>query len=398
MASLKTKGKGKSKRWIVRFDGSVDPQTGKRKQIQKTFKSSKEAEEFKAHVTLLAGGQKELFHHLNINQKEKEQVHIPFQEYANNWFEVEYFQKVRPTTFKSGRYYLEKHILPFLGNKSLSSVTTQDIKELYAKIKREGYAPKTISSIHKFLSNLFQSAVENGDLEENPVKAMKNKPKDPIRIAHPWSYHEVSDFLVVAEREGKEVMYDFTLATGLRQGEVFAVPWFNIDLDRKTVTVTRSVSYDENGIPELIPKAPSSYRTLSIPAYLVEKLQKHREKQEYIKKRFGDHYQQELNLVFPKTDGGFQNPSNIRRQLYRLMEKANVRRITFHDLRHTHASLLIRSGAQPKLVQNRLGHKDIETTFRYYAHLWPNADQEAIQNLEKEFEKYRNQDNIPEQM
>ncbi|MGI8387530.1 tyrosine-type recombinase/integrase [Robertmurraya sp. P23] len=110
---------------------------------------------------------------------------------------------------------------------------------------------------------------------------------------------------------------------------------------------------------------------------------KHKEIQEALKKRIGSHYEHELDLVFPVQQGGFQNPSNIRRQLYGLMKKAGVRRISFHDLRRTHASMLIRSGAQHKLVQGRLGHADVETTFKYYVHLWTNADQETIRNLER---------------
>jgi integrase len=394
MASVKIKGKGSKKRWVVRYDGAPDPETGNRKQLQKTFKSSKEAEEFRAQVTLKRSYQGEMDQSDTSSNNEAEVEEILFVEYATKWLEEEYYQKVRATTFKAGRYFMEKHICPFFGDKYLSDVTTQDIKEFYAKLKRDGYAQKTISSIHKFLSSFFQATIENGVLTEHPIKAIKNKPKDPIRIAHPWSYAEMDQFLAVAEKEEKDVMYDFTLSTGLRQGEVFALPWFNIDLDQKTVTVTRSVSYDEKGNPELIPKAPRSYRTLSLPTNLVEKLKEHKKKQDIMKQRIGEDYHHDLDLVFPKTDGGFHNPSNVRRQLYNLMKKANVRRITYHDFRHTHSSLLIRSGAQPKVVQERLGHEDIETTFRYYGHLWPNADQEAVRGLEKEMEKHKNQRNV----
>ncbi|MET3697141.1 site-specific recombinase XerD [Bacillus oleivorans] len=398
MASIKTKGSGKNKRWIVRYDGERDPQTLKRKQLQKSFKSSKEADQFVALITLQGMNQFGSLQIANGTKSEDEPVEVPFHVYAKNWFEVEYFQKVRPNTFKSRRFYLEKQIIPFFGDKAFSLITVKDIKEFYAQLKRNGYEQKTISSIHKFLSSLFNSAVENGDLGESPMNAMKKKPKDPTRIANPWNYTEVVQFLEVAEKEDKDLMYDFTLSTGLRQGEVLALPWFNIDLEHCTVTVTRSVSFGENGEPELIPKAQDSYRTISFSSHLIDKLKKHKEKQDQMKKRFGEHYQHELDLVFPVNHGGFQNPSNVRRQLYNLMKKAKVRRITFHDLRHTHASLLIRSGAQPKLIQTRLGHKVIETTFKYYGHLWPNADQEAIVNLEKELKKHRKPKDDPNQM
>lgn len=394
MASVKDNGlKGKKRRFIVRYDGKPD-QTGKRKQLYKSFKTKSEADEFAARMTLERTMQRKFSHQGDAQSFEKEPVQVPFSVYATNWFEVEYFQKVRASTFKTRRYYLEKHLIPFFADTPLSSISTKEIKEFYAKLKKDGYKQKTISTIHKFLSTLFQSAVENRDLVESPLKEMKSKPKDPIRIANPWNFNEMSAFLEVAEREGKDEMYDFTLSTGLRQGEVFALPWFNIDLEQKTVTVTRSVSYDEEGNPELIPKAQSSYRTLSIPSYLIEKLIKHKEKQEELKKRFGSEYYHELDLVFPNISGGFLNPSNVRRQFYRLIKKAHVRRITFHDLRHTHASFLIRSKASPRVVQLRLGHQDIETTFRYYGHLWPNADQQAVDVLEKMMGKQRQKQSL----
>jgi len=388
MASKKTKGKGKNKRYVVRYDGGNDPKTGKRIQKQKTFMTSKEADEFLALVTLQTN--EKVDPPLLKQEDKKEKEHIPFRQYVERWYNTNYYQEVRPSTFKNARFFLNKHIYPFFEDKALDNITSQDITEFYALKKKEGYADKTVSGIHKFLSKIFQDAVDKGDLIQHPMQGIKKKPKDPVRIGHPWSYAEVVQFLEVAEGEEKDLLYDFTLSTGLRQGEVLSLAWFNIDFEQATVTVTQSLSYDDKQKPELFLKSQSSYRTLSLPKYLIKKLQAHKEQQENLKERMGDAYHHELNLVFPNISGGFLNPSNVRRQMYNLMDKAGVRRITFHELRHTHASLLIRNGAHPKIVMGRLGHKDIETTLRYYAHLWPNADQEAIQDLEEQMARYKN--------
>lgn len=286
---------------------------------------------------------------------------------------MEYYLKVRASTFKTRRVYLEKQLIPFFKDTPIASISTDDVRNFYAYLKRKGTSQKPSAPSINFCQHYFK----------RPLKDMKDKPKDPDPSADPWNTSEIGCFLAVAEREEKDEMYDFTLSTGLRQGEVFALPWNNIDIEKKQVTVTRSVSYDEDGNPELIPKARSSYRTLSIPPYLIEKLNKLKEKQEKQKKRFGDNYQHGLDLVFPTMNGGFQNPSNVRRQFYNLIKKAKDRRITFHDLRHTHATTLIRGGVQPRVVQYRLGHADIETTFRYYGHLWANADQQAADLFEE---------------
>jgi integrase len=390
MATYKKKGKGKKTRYVVRYDGERDPVTKERKQLQKTFRTEKEAKEF---VSVLTLNKSTTFFPTGMLVK-KEPIAVSFQAYAIQWFEGKFYTRVRSNTFKNRRYYLEKHILPFFGDKNLSSITPSDIDNFYAHLKRNGYADKTISTIHKFLNSLFRSAAINGDLTESPMEKLEKKPKDPVRIAEPWTLKESSQFIEAAERAGKDVLYDFDLDTGLRQGEALALPWFNVDLEQKTVTVTRSVSYDEDGNPELLPKTPESYRTLSLSDTIIEKLQNHKRRQDQLKKRFGPNYNYELDLVFPTSRGDFLNPSNVRREFYALIKKAGVRRIRFHDLRHTHSAMLIRTGSSPGTVQERLGHEDIETTFKYYGHLWRNADREAVDKLEKERNKYKSPKNV----
>lgn len=387
MPNVKTRGKGKKARYVVRYDGPRDPSTGERVQKQKSFKTSKEAEEFRSLVSLNSS-QRTNFPFPNMEEQNMKES-VPFHTYVENWFETDYYQQVRASTFKKGRFFLNKHIFPFFEDKMLDEITSKDIIQFYALKKKERYADKTISGIHKFLSKIFQDAVDNDALTQHPMQGIKKKPRDPVRICQPWSYSEIAKFLGVAEGEGKGLIYDFTLSTGLRLGEVLTLPWFALNFDHGTVTVTQSISYDEEGKPELFVKSTTSYRTLSLPKDLIEKLKEHREQQEEIRRRLGKAYSPQLNLVFPNMKGGYLNPSNVRRQMYKLMDKAGVRRIKFHDLRHTHASLLIRNGAHPKIVMGRLGHKDVETTIRFYAHLWPNADQEAINVLEKEMTRHR---------
>lgn len=398
MASKKTIGKGKNKRYIVRYD---DPSPYKRKQKQKTFKSSKEADEFIAHVTLQSNGKEDFLSRFMVpptKQEEELKSGLLFKDYAENWYNVDFYNRVRPGTYKARGFYLRNHILPFFGPLLLEEVDAKKIQEFYALKKREGYATKTISSLHKFLSSLLQSAVDEELLVAHPMHKIKKKPKDTDRIADPWTYEEWVQFLGTAEQDGTDTMYDFAGNTGLRQGEVFALPWFNVDLATGAVTVTRSVSYDESGKPELFPKSKDSYRTIALPEYLITKLKKHKEEQMRVRERIGDEYPSELDLVFPNLHGGFLDPSNVRRQFYRLIQKAGVRKITFHDLRHMHASLLIKLGAQPKVVMGRLGHRDVETTIRYYSHLYPNADQEAIVQLETELLKHKQALHSPDQM
>ena len=112
-------------------------------------------------------------------------------------------------------------------------------------------------------------------------------------------------------------------------------------------------------------------------------LQLHKEKQEKWKERLGTAFQ-DKNLLFPNTLGNFKNPRNLIREFYKDLKDAQVRPITFHDMRHTHATLLLINGENPKLVQQRLGHEDVEITLRIYSHILPSMQRDAVDKLEQE--------------
>jgi integrase len=188
-------------------------------------------------------------------------------------------------------------------------------------------------------------------IQSKPKQRMQNQ---QLSNKRPWSSKEVSQFLAVANKEGKGLLYDFTLSTGLRLGEVLALPWFNVDLKQGTVTVSRSVSFFSNEGADLS-TSRSHHRTISLPPSLVEKMKKHKEEQNEIKQRLREEYRHGLDLVFPRMDGGLRNPSSIRFQLYRLIEKANLWQINFHELRNIHESRLVQNGAHPQSIQERLG-------------------------------------------
>ncbi len=152
----------------------------------------------------------------------------------------------------------------------------------------------------------------------------------------PWSEEEINQFLKVADSEGKGLMYEFVLNTGLRQGELLALSWRDIDFKEQTVVVSRNMFLGENGVSQI----KNGSRTLILPRSLVTKLQKHKEKLLWRKKVLGEKYYHKLDLVFPNKNGDFQKPSFVTAQFYRLISNANVREINFHGLRRIHFNLL----------------------------------------------------------
>lgn len=270
---------------------------------------------------------------------------------------------IKHQTFKARQALLNKHVVPYFGDKYLHEITEQEIAELFAQKDHEGYSKSTIGSVHSLLSTLFRSAVKKGYLDKNPVRFM-NMVKVPNRIPVILSESEIERLLEVAYSEGEGMMYEFGISTALRLAEILALSWSDIDFDHQTIIVKNSVDTGIGGKQKIM-KIRSDIRQVMIPSQLLPKLQKHKEEQQLMKEELGDQYDDEHDLVFPKKGGGVQTPSTVRNRFKRLVEKANIRKITFHDLRKTHASLLVKAGVPLYLVSKQLGYKSVDTLYNF---------------------------------
>lgn len=180
----------------------------------------------------------------------------------------------------------------------------------------------------------------------------------------PWSHDEINRVLEVANFEGEGMMYKFVLSTGLRLGELLALSWSDIDFDKQTVTISKNVIPSGKSI-EVIRSGP---RTIMLSPYLISELQHFREQQQVVKGNLEGTETNKMKLVFPKKDGGIQSPYTVRVKFNRLIEKASVKRLTFHDLRKMHVVLLF------NIMQHQLGHKDLESTRKRFIYFNPNVD------------------------
>ncbi|OIJ16205.1 hypothetical protein BKP35_04295 [Anaerobacillus arseniciselenatis] len=341
--------------YAVIYDERLDSRTGKHYMKQKSFPTSEEADKF---LDELGSDKSELSILLETEQKGQQATKVLFNEYVEDWFYGEHAHVIKQTTFKVRQALLNKHIVPYFGDKYLHEITEQEIAELIAQKDREGYSKSTIGSVHTFLSTLFRSAVKKGYLDKNPVRFM-NMVRVPNRIPVILSESEVEQLLEVAHSEGEGMMYEFEISTGVRLAEILALSWSDIDFDRETITVNKNVV--GGNVKHNIAELRSGYRTIPLPTHLMLKLQKHKEGQQLMKEQLGDDYHYELDLIFPKKDGRIQSTSTVRARFNRLVHKANIRKINFHDLRKTHATLLVKAGESPYQVSIRLGHKSIDS-------------------------------------
>ncbi len=355
--------------YAVIYNERVESKTGKRYMKQKSFPTSEEADKFLAELESKPSMQME------VEKKDQQATKIRFNDYIEDWFYREYSHMIKQQTFKMRQTLLNRHIAPYFGDKYLHEITELQIEELLVQKDREGYSKGTIRSVYNFLSTLFRSAVKKGYLDRNPVRDM-NMVEVPKRIPVILSEPEINKLLEVAYSEDDGMLYEFGISTGLRLAEILALSWHDIDFDNHRIMVKKSVHAGLDG-KHYVEEMRSNFRKVIARSSLLLKLQELKEEQQLIKEEYGDQYDDELDLVFPKKGGEVQRPSTVRARFNRLVAKAKISNISFHDLRITHASLLVESGAPLHLVCKQLGYKNVDTLY----HLMPPNFSESMKTI-----------------
>jgi integrase len=378
----KKKGKKGKIRFEVRYD---EVKHGDRKQKQKSFRTKSEAEDFIAILTLQKKGITIATEQVVLPEETISKVNSgpSFVDYMVNWYETVYRSVVEATTFENRKFVLYKHLIPYFGEIPISDISTENVNEFISDKQQEGLSKKTVKDLYHMLNKALNYAVELEKLIVNPAtKAIKPKPSK--NIVDPWNFEEAKTFLDVAALHGKDLFYDLALNTGMRHGELLGLRWQDINFEDQTISISLTLVYTKKkGYHLTDVKTEESGRTIDISPRLMEKLFTHKRKQEEAIKECGEAWQH-FNLVFPNPVGGYRDQSNQRAEFYELIKKAGVRKISVHGMRHTHATFLIRKGANPKLIQQRLGHSDVEITIKYYSHLWPRAQMEQVLKIEDE--------------
>jgi integrase len=365
---------GKSKRYVVICNAGLDNDTGKRKQIQKTFNTLEEAEEF---VRLLESELRQVYQ--EVFKKGKEAlVGITFLDFVNEWFYGQYRHLVKPITFRTRRMYFDGQVVPFFGDNILSEITVEDIRLFYHHLEEKGYAQSTITHIHGLLSTLFHAGLKSGIIKENPTDYIRLKRNQIEHEPIIWSNEERIRFLKTAEQENKDMIYRFSLSTGTRLLEILAVTWANIDFDKKKVTITKQLSSFGDRSLEKVEILRSGFHELPLPSKLIDQLLIYKTQQDENKKNLGYKYQHELDLVFPNRYGGYQNPSTVRVRLNKLIVKANVPLINFHGFRRMYAFYLAQSGLSIIMIQKLLRLQSLESTFHLIGRYLPLKDAEVL--------------------
>ena len=359
----------KDGRWEGRYTAGHDPATGK--QIFKSVLGKTQAEvKEKLKKALVEAGQ------IDFTKSGKYTVGT----WMDEWFENVAKIKVRPSSHQTYRGYIDNHIKPNIGSIPLEKLTTMDLQKLYrtlltkgrverieAENQPSGLSAKTVRNINQVISSALDLAVAQKIIPSNPTDACE-LPKVEHREMQTIPEEQLQAFLAEAKATGVYEMYYIELATGLRRGELLGLKWQDIDWKNGIIKVRRQIARVDGQIVEAPLKTKNSYRTVTISPQAIEVLKQQKAKTH-------DQY------VFPSPNGGPISPDSVNNMLKRVLARAGIPKVRFHDLRHTFATIALQNGVDIKTVSGMLGHFSTGFTLNTYAHVTTAAQKEAAQTM-----------------
>ena len=363
-----------------------DPATGKTKRRQKwiTFRGTRKEAETELTARVRAADRHEFV----------EPTKVTLITWLRDWVEKAIKPPARrPTTYASYSSIIEKHIAPSpLALIPLQHLRATDLERYYAELR---LAPKTVAVHHAVLHSALRKAMRDQVVSRN-VAADTVRPKQANSHGdartHCWSAAEARQFLTTAKAAGAQPAAFYTLAldTGARKSELGGLRWSDVDLDAATITIAQQLT-STGAEPTFGPTKTGATRTVSIGPETGVLLREHKRVQAEIKMKNRKTYS-DFGLVFAKEAGDLQTPratlgqplqlNNIgQREYARLIKSSGVRRIKFHGLRHTSATLSLQAGTPVHVVAARLGHSKVDMTLNVYAHALPNQQAVAAERL-----------------
>lgn len=335
------------------------------------FKTKKEAEQACAElITQLSKGD-----YLEPSKK-------TVQEAMEAWLESILKSTLRISTFDNYSKAIRKRIIPALGKLKLKDVNPDHIQSFYVSLNREGLSPEYIRYLHSILKSFFKYQVRLQNITKNVVE-IAIPPRIGRKEQKTWTIEEAVRYLEVAKEDNPfyYVVYVLALYTGLRRGEVLSLRWKDCDLKQGKISVCQTLYYSNQQFHFLEPKTSRSNRLVSIPETVVEVLMAHRVEQEKRKKEMGSVYE-DYDLIAANEIGRPINPRSLTGHFRRTIQKATVPKIRLHDIRHTHATILLKLGEHVKIVSERLGHSNAAMTMNVYSHVTSDMQKDAAKKFE----------------
>lgn len=350
---MKAEKDKKTGKWLIQYR-YTDWQGKRRKSTKRGFATKREAEEWLRNFLIT----------------QKADFDMKFENFWKMYY-ADMETRLREHTMRTKKYIVELKILPYFGNKRVNDITAADIRQWQNELIKIGYSPTYLKTINNQLSAIFNYAVRYYDLKSNPCAKAGSMGKSKAEEMDFWTGEEFRRFIDSVMNKRLSYMVFMTLYwTGMRLGELLALNPKDVDLEKRTISITKS--YQRLGKKDVItpPKTPKSKRVITIPEFLAADIK------DYMDSLYD---LQENDRLFPITK------YYLEHEMQRGIKESGVKRIRVHDLRHSHASMLIELGFSPLEIANRLGHEKVETTLNTYSHLYPNKQTKLAERLDREY-------------
>jgi integrase len=292
------------------------------------------------------------------------------------WLEQVAKPRVRPATYTRYSGLVLQHLIPSIGTVPLERLTPRHVQVMLNAKAAEGMAPRSVHHLRAVLRTALNQAMRWGDVPRN-VAALTDSPRIEAHAITFLDAGQAGQLLAAARGERLEALYAVALALGLRQGEALGLRWQDIDLEARQLHVRHALQRIDGRLQLVEPKTVRSRRTITMPATVVDALREHQRRQLKEQMRIDG------GFVFAHPDGSPLDGTVVTHQFQKLLKRAGLPRLRFHDLRHSCASLLLAQGVSARMVMETLGHSNISTTMDIYSHVMPSLRQEAADAMER---------------
>lgn len=347
MPQYKNESTGK---WYCSFY-YTDWQGNRKKKKKEGFKTKKEAKEYEAEFIKQKTA--------NCSMKFNSLVELYLDDIK---------PRIKPTTYATKIFMIKSKVIPLFGEISCDKITATTVRNWQTSLiaDENNYTQTYLKTINNQLSAIFNFAVKFYGMKSNPARECGSMGKKKSESMLFWTYGEFQKFISVVDDFRYKVIFEMLYYTGMRSGELFALNINDFDFTAKTVNINKNYARQNGQDLILTPKTPKSKRIVSLPNFLIADVEKY------------------INKVYNPSESRLfiSNKYTLAKYMKKYCKLSDVKKIRIHDLRHSHASLLIELGFSPLLIAERLGHENIETTLQTYSHLYPNKQDELINMLE----------------
>lgn len=341
-------------KWLIQYR-YTDWQGNRKKSTKRGFTTKREAEEWARNFLLM----------------KQSDFDMRFEDFLELYYS-DMNSRLREHTMRTKKYIIDLKLLPYFGKLQINSIKPADVRKWQNSLMKQGYSETYLKTINNQLNAIFNYAVKYYDLKSNPCAKAGSMGKSNADEMKFWTKQEFTQFIDCVMDKRQSYMGFMTLYwTGMRIGELLALTLKDIDFEKRTISITKSYQRFDSKDVVTLPKTPKSKRTINIPEFLAADLQ------DYVNSLYGI---EDADRLFPFTKYFMEH------EMQRGIKASGVKKIRLHDLRHSHASLLIEMGFTPLAIAERLGHERIETTMNTYAHLYPNKQGQLADRLNSEYQ------------